>query len=177
MSVTRPYGTWPSPISAASVAAQSLRLGSVAIDGEDIYWLEGRPSEGGRSVLVRRTPDGTIADVTPSGFNVRTTVHEYGGGAYIVDQSTIYFSNFKDQQLYKQESGKEPQQITSADKMRYADGVIDRRRNLIFSVREDHTTSDRDAINTIVKIDLASAGAGEVIASGNDFYSSPRLSP
>jgi dipeptidyl aminopeptidase/acylaminoacyl peptidase len=172
-----PYGSWKSPITADLIVAGTISLGEITLEGEDIYWLEGRPSEGGRSVLVRRTPDGTIADVTPSGFNVRTTVHEYGGGAYIVDQSTIYFSNFKDQQLNKQESGKEPQQITSADKMRYADGVIDRRRNLIFSVREDHTTSDRDAINSLVKIELSGDGAGEVIVSGNDFYSSPRLSP
>src|SRR6185369_8764539 len=92
--VQKPYGTWPSPVTATVVAAQGLRLGSVAVDGDDVYWLEGRPAEGGRTVLVRRSPDGHIADVTPPPFYVRTRVHEYGGGAYVVDRGEIYFSNF-----------------------------------------------------------------------------------
>ena len=75
------------------------------VDGEDIYWIESRPSEGGRSVIVRRTPDGAIADMTPAGFNARTTVHEYGGGAYFVDAGPVYFSNFADQRLYRQIAG------------------------------------------------------------------------
>ena len=81
----QPYGTWPSPVTAALVAAQGLRLGSVVADGDAVYWVEGRPSEGGRSVVVRRTADGGIRDVVPAGFNARTRVHEYGGGAYLVD--------------------------------------------------------------------------------------------
>jgi dipeptidyl aminopeptidase/acylaminoacyl peptidase len=173
----RPYGSWKSPITADLIVAGTITLSEITLDGDDIYWLEGRPSEGGRSAIVRRTTDGNIADVTPPGFNTRTTVHEYGGGAYIVDRGTVYFSNFKDQQLYKQTPGQTPQQITTANNMRYADGVIDRRRNLIFSVREDHTSSDRDAVNSLVKIDLRGDTGGEVLVSGNDFYSSPRLSP
>jgi dipeptidyl aminopeptidase/acylaminoacyl peptidase len=177
MKEPRPYGSWKSPITSDLIVAGTITLSEIALDGEDIYWVEGRPSEGGRSVIVRRTSDGKIADVTPQGYNARTTVHEYGGGAYIVDHGTIYFSNFKDQQLYRQAPGQAPHPITSTEKMRFADGAIDRQRNLIFSVREDHTTSDRDAINAIVRIDLAGDSAGEVIVSGNDFYSSPRLSP
>ena len=172
-----PYGSWKSPITSDLIVAGTISLSEITLDGEDIFWIEGRPSEGGRSVVVRRTPDGTIADVTPPGFNARTTVHEYGGGAYIVDSGTVYFSNFADQRLYKQAAGEAPEPITAAEKMRYADGVIDRRRNLMFSVREDHTASDRDAINAIVKLNLLGDEGGEVIASGNDFYSSPRLSP
>src|SRR5262245_38830253 len=95
--VVKPYGTWPSPISAQTVAAEGLRLGSVAVDGDDVYWVEGRASEGGRNVLVRRSADGRVADVTPAGFNVRTRVHEYGGGAFVVASGEIYFSNFSDQ--------------------------------------------------------------------------------
>lgn len=172
-----PYGSWKSPITSDLIVAGTIGLSEIALDGEDIYWIEGRPSEGGRSVIVRRATDGNIADVTPPGFNARTTVHEYGGGAYIVDNGVVYFSNYKDQQLYRQTLGQAPEPITSAEKMRYADGVIDRRRNLMFCVREDHTLSDRDAANTLVKVDLAGDSGGEVIASGNDFYSSPRLSP
>src|ERR1041384_202215 len=172
-----PYGSWKSPITADLIVAGTITLSEITLVGEDIYWLEGRPSEGGRSVIVKRTPDGKTDDVTPQGFNARTTVHEYGGGAYIVDNGTVYFSNFKDQRLYRQAPGQNPETITTTEKMRYADGVLDRSRNLIVSVREDHTTSDRDAINSIVRIGLAGDTSGEVIVSGNDFYSSPRLSP
>lgn len=172
-----PYGSWKSPITSDVIVAGTIGLAEIALDGEDTYWIESRPSEGGRSVIVRRTPDGAVADVTPQGFNARTTVHEYGGGAYLVDAGTVCFSNFSDQRLYRQAPGEEPQPLTSTEKMRYADGVIDRRRNLIYCVREDHTGGGRDAINTLVRVNLAGESGGESIVSGNDFYSSPRLSP
>jgi len=171
------YGSWKSPITSDLIVAGTIGLGEITFDGDDLYWIESRPSERGRSVIVRRTPDGTVTDVTPYDFNSRTTVHEYGGGAYIVDAGDVYFSNFSDQQLYRQEKDQAPEAFTSTPKMRYADGVLDKKRNLIYSVREDHTQGGRDAINTLTKIDLAGDSAGEVIVSGNDFYSSPRLSP
>ena len=185
-------GTWTSPISAAVVAAQGLRLGAVAIDGDDAYWVEGRPAEGGRYVLVRRGPDGTVVDVTPSGFNVRTRVHEYGGAAYVVSGGEVYFSNFADQRIYRIRGPNAPVPITPAGEWFYADAVIDRRRRRLVCVREDHTQTG-EPVNTLVSISLdaaphegapyAEAGqgapdaAGEVIASGYDFYSTPRLSP
>ena len=101
MSRVSPYGTWTSPLSAAGVAAGGGRLGVVSLDGGDIYWLEGRPREGGRYALVRRTPDGSIADVTPPEINVRSRVHEYGGGAYVVAQGVVYCANFADQRVYR----------------------------------------------------------------------------
>ena len=73
------------------IVADTVGLASPGVDGEDLYWLEQRPQEGGRSVLVRRTQDGQTADLTPAPFNVRTRVHEYGGGAYIVSAGTAYF--------------------------------------------------------------------------------------
>ena len=172
-----PYGSWKSQITSDLIVAGTIGLGEIALDGEDIYWIESRPSEGGRSVIVRRTLDGAIADVTPPGFNARTTVHEYGGGAYFASAGTVYFSNFEDQRLYRQTPGEAMQPITSTQKMRYADGVTDHRRNLLYCVREDHTEGGRDAINTLVTINLGGDASGEVIVSGNDFYSSPRLSP
>jgi len=171
------YGSWKSPITSDLIVAGTIGLGEIALDGNDIYWIESRPSEGGRSVIVRRSPDGAISDVTPTGFNARTTVHEYGGGAYVVDAGSVYFSNYADQRLYLQSPGEAPQPITSAEKMRYADAVIDRRRNLIYAVREDHSEGGRDAINTLVKINLDGDTSGEIIVSGHDFFSSPRLSP
>jgi dipeptidyl aminopeptidase/acylaminoacyl peptidase len=171
------YGSWKSPITSDLIVAATVGLGEIALDGEDTYWIESRPSEGGRSVIVRRTSDGAVTDVTPPGFNARTTVHEYGGGAYFVAAGTVYFSNFADQRLYRQAPGEAPHPITSAEKMRYADGVMDRRRNLIYCVREDHSSGSRDAVNTLAKANIGGDAGGEVIASGNDFYSSPRLSP
>src|SRR5688572_27784501 len=109
-----PYGSWPSPLSAARVTAGALRLDQIQLDGDDVYWLEGRASEGGRNVIVRRSPSGEIADVTPPGCNVRTRVHEYGGGAYTVYRGTIFFSNFSDQRVYQQDPGKAPRSITEA---------------------------------------------------------------
>ncbi len=87
---TAPYGSWKSPITSDLIAGGSVRLGHVALDGGSVYWLESRPSEGGRYVLVRRGPDGTVEDVTQPGSNVRTRVHEYGGGSFLIAGDTIY---------------------------------------------------------------------------------------
>ncbi len=100
-----PYGTWRSPITADMIASGTIGLDQVALDGEDIYWIEARPAEGGQHVVVRRMPDGRTADVTPPPFSARTRVHEYGGGAYAVSGGTVYFSNFADQRLYRQDPG------------------------------------------------------------------------
>ncbi|MBD2000770.1 S9 family peptidase [Leptolyngbya sp. FACHB-541] len=174
-----PYGSWKSPITSDLIVQGTIRLGEIRLDGDDIYWSEGRPLEGGRSVVVRRTPDGTTTDITPTGFNVRTRVHEYGGGSYTVADKTVYFSNFADQRLYRQSVGSEPQPLTPEANLRYADAVIDRQRNRLICLREDHTASEREAVNTVVAVSLSadSPTAGEVLVSGNDFYSSPRLSP
>jgi len=182
--VHRPYGTWPSPLTAQVVASQGLRLGGVAVDGEDIYWLEGRPAEGGRTVLVRRSPDGQIGDVTPPPFYVRTRVHEYGGGAYVVDRGEIYFSNFSDQRIYRthRRGGSEeqdpPYAVTPEGPWFYADANVDRARQRLISVREDHSKDPQEPENTLVAIDLTGdPNAGQVIAGGYDFYSTPRLTP
>ena len=100
-------------------------------------------------MIVRRTADGRTADVTPPPFNVRTRVHEYGGGAYTVSEGAVHFSNFADQRLYRQTIDSQPEPLTADDRMFYADGVIDRVRNRIIAVREDHTTGSRDATNTL----------------------------
>jgi dipeptidyl aminopeptidase/acylaminoacyl peptidase len=257
----RRYGTWPSPIAAADVAAQGRRFSSVSIHGDDIYWIEGRPIEGGRNVLVRRRSDGSIVDIVPPGFNVRTRVHEYGGAPYTIAGGDVYFSNFADQRIYRVsvDGGSAPRNppyttdlgsaprnppdttdlgsaprnppdttdlgsaarnppygppgavtprdladgspvaITPPGDWFYADAIIDARRGRLICVREDHTAPG-EPVNTLVSIPLAgsvsrdgasdvgeqtsgtAAGsvgqhAGEIIASGYDFYSDPRLSP
>ena len=185
----RPYGTWPSPISAEAVAAQGVRLGSVTVDGDDVYWLERRPNEGGRSVLVRRRADGRLEELTPQGFNVRTRVHEYGGGAYIVASGQIYFTNFSDQRIYAGSQEQDPAYavtkqdppyavpVTPAGDRFYADFAYDAARRRLIAVREDHSQPGEPQ-TTIVGIPLVGReNAGDVIASGYDFYSTPRISP
>jgi dipeptidyl aminopeptidase/acylaminoacyl peptidase len=156
----------------------SVGLGQPTFDGDDIYWLELRPKEGGRNVIVKRSPSGTIIDVTPPGFNARTKVHEYGGGEYLVNNATAYFSNFSDQRLYRQEGQSAPEPLTAPGDVRYADGCLDYARSRIICVREDHTTQNSEAVNSIVAVNLqGSDDHGLVLVEGNDFYSSPRLSP
>ena len=185
---TAPYGSWKSPITSDLIVAQSIALSEVRLDGGNVYWLEGRPQEHGRYVVVRGGGDGRAADVTPQPFNARTRVHEYGGGSWTVQDGVVYFSNFADGRLYGQAAGAEPQALTPAPPTRgrdwrFADGVIDPRRKRWLGVREDHTV-DGEPVNAIVAVDLATAhaaegrdGAGRVLAGGHDFYASPRLSP
>jgi len=169
-----PYGSWGSPISSDLIVRGVVGLEQTRLDGLDAYWLERRPGEGGRNVVVRRAPDGRTEDVTPQPFNVRTRVHEYGGGDFAVHDGILYFSNFADQRLYSRGPGVEPQPLTPEADRRYADMIVDARRRRIVAVREDH--SEREPTNTLVGIDLED-GAERVLVSGNDFYSSPRLSP
>lgn len=172
-----PYGAWKSPITADKIVADSIGLADPFFAGDDVYWIEGRPQDQGRNVVVRRTPDGICEDVTPRPFNVRTRVHEYGGGAATVVDGTLYFSNFADQRLYAQPPGGDPRPITPPAAYRYADGVIDRHRQRWIGVREDHTGGEAAPVNAIVAVDLAHGGSGTMLVQGNDFYSSPRLSP
>jgi dipeptidyl aminopeptidase/acylaminoacyl peptidase len=175
-----PYGSWKSPITSDLIVSATVALGQIVLDGEDTYWVELRPSESGRNCVVRRTPDGALSDVTPQGFNARTRVHEYGGGDFAVRGGTVYFSNFTDQRLYRQDTpSSEPRAITPEEKFRYSDPVVDARRTRLVAVREDHTVEGREAVNTIVSLNLEGENedGGRVLVSGNDFYSSARISP
>jgi len=171
-----PYGSWKSPITSDLVASGAITLGQVVLDGHDVYWTETRPAEGGRNVIVKRTPDGRVADLTPAPFNVRTRVHEYGGGAFTVSLGVVFFSNFDDQRLYRQDPGQEPRALTSAAEIRYADGVVDSPRGRMICVQEDHTGGG-EAVNSLVALPLDGGQSSRVLVTGADFYSSPRLSP
>ena len=177
---TLPYGAWRSPIASELIVGDSIGLGDILGDGGDIYWIEGRPSEGGRNVLVRRTPDGIVADVTPAPYSARTRVHEYGGGAASVRDGAVFFSNFADQRLYRWEAGAAPTPVTpaavSGSSWRYADGWFDAPRRRWVGVREAHDADGR-VDNALVAVDLAQPGAGRILAQGRDFYASPKLSP
>lgn len=171
-----PFGSWKSPITSELIVSGTIGLGGISLGGNDLYWVEGRPSEGGRNVLVRKTPEGIKSDITPQPFNVRTRVHEYGGGSFLIAGGTIYFSNFADQRLYKQTPGGEPEPLTPENKMRYADAILDGARNRLICVVEDHSNAETEPENAIASISLES-GEVTILVSGSDFYSSPRLNP
>lgn len=167
-----PFGSWKSPITSELIVAQSIGLAEIRLDGGEPYWLETRPHEGGRGVVV------SGRDLVPPPFNVRTRVHEYGGGAWTVVDGTLYFSHDRDQRLYRLKRGAgEPEPLTPEGAFRYADGIIDKRRSLWIGVREDHSVAGHEPANTLVAVDLSQPSHGRVLAQGHDFYSSPKLSP
>ena len=179
---TAPYGTWHSPITPEMVTEAGIRLGEIITDGPDVYWLEGRPAEGGRNVIVRLGgPNGEPGpvDVTPEGYNVRNRVHEYGGAAYEVNDGVVYFSNFADQRIYRHKSGEQPNPVTADPDIpagdRFADGRFTPDGRFLVCVRERHVEG-REAVNEVVAVQV-DGGVQTVLASGHDFYSFPRLSP
>jgi dipeptidyl aminopeptidase/acylaminoacyl peptidase len=118
------------------------------------------------------------SDAIPQEFNARTRVHEYGGGDYLVHQGAIYFSNFADQRLYRLDASGSPQAVTAKGAVRYTDCSMDVTRNRLIGVREDHSLAEHEPINSIVALKLEGPEKhGELLVSGNDFYSNPRLSP
>ena len=175
-----PAGSWPTPITSELLVQAAAGLGEVVVDGDDVWWAESRPAEGGRTALVRHTADGTTADLLPPPWNARTRVHEYGGGAWTVRNGTAWLTSFADQRLYRVDPGAEPLAVTPepavpagvrhADLRVTADGGV-------LAVRETHTASGAaaDVVDEIVRI--SSDGAVEVLVSGPDFVSDPRVSP
>ena len=171
-----PYGSWRSPLSAAMAAEAGVRHSEPWLgDDGSAWWLERRPKDGGRTTLVH---DGQ--DVTPPDVNVRTRVHEYGGGAWFLHGDTAFFSNFDDQRLYRLDPGETPRPITpeppQPGSVRYADGRVSPDGRLIVCVRETHG-EDGEPANELVALPADGEGEPRVLASGRDFYSFPRLSP
>ena len=172
---TAPYGSWKSPITSSAIVAKAIAFGLTALDDEDVYWIEQRAQEAGRNVIVKRSDEGKIGDVTPAAFNARTRVHEYGGGAFCVDDGMVYFSNFKDQRLYRQVKDRKPAPLTPEKEWRYADAVVDCSRKRLICIREDHADKSKQAVNSLVSVDLNN-GSVNILTMGNDFYSNPRFS-
>jgi dipeptidyl aminopeptidase/acylaminoacyl peptidase len=173
------FGSWASPITVELMLKGTVQMRNQMVrwDGDDLYWSELRPDEAGRIVVCRRIAAGAISDVTPKGFNARTRVHEYGGGHFAVSGGTVWFTNYADQRLYRQDREGAPRPITPAADVRHADMVVDDRRGRLYAVREDHTVGAKEAVNTIVSLDWSRDRNPITIAEGNDFYSSPKLSP
>ncbi|MPV37302.1 alpha/beta hydrolase family protein [Georgenia subflava] len=194
-----PCGTWPSPVLAQTLTERAVSLSLPQIDGAHVYWLEGRPEEGGRTALVCRSADGEPADVVatmPDGSpaDVRSRVHEYGGAAYTVLAGTVVFSHGGDGRLYRLETGRgggrhagppsdpEPVGLTPEAQWRFADPVIDVTRGVVYAVREDHSSAadGGEPVNELVSVPLDGSAADDVsrvtaLVTGHDFVTSPVL--
>lgn len=176
-----PYGEWPSPITAEMVSSAANSLSQLRFDDGFAYWVESRPDEGGRTVVMRGSPHVAAADLTPPGFSARTKAHEYGGGAYCVHRGTVVFSNFEDQRLYRQDEGSDPVPITpdTGGAHRFADGIVADDGATWIGIRERHDLGDRvaDVVNELVALPIDGSAEPRVLASGRDFYAGPRPSP
>ena len=170
--MTSSYGSWRSPISSDDVALAGFGLSQLRVHGDETYWLESRPIEDGRRILVRRR-GGETADVTPSSFDVRSRVHEYGGGDYVVTPHAVYCSSQADQNLYRCSPDGPPVPLTRAGNLRFADGVY-AFHDTLFVVCEDHATAAPD--NYLARVDLPTGDVSRLV-SGADFFAYPRLSP
>jgi dipeptidyl aminopeptidase/acylaminoacyl peptidase len=178
MTSVSPTGSWTTPITSELVVRAAARLGEVVVDGDDVWWSESRPTEGGRSVIVRRSADGTVTDVLPAPWNARTRVHEYGGGAWTVSDGTLWFTEFTDQRLYRMDPGGTPTPVTPEPSVpagvRHADLLVT--PDGVRAVRETHPASGGAAavVNELVRV---SPDGTEVLVSGPDFVSDLRPGP
>lgn len=182
MSDTRPFGSWPSPISSEQLTQQSVRLGEPQITQAGTYWIESRPEEQGRCVLMFQAfGDARPVEMLASNISVRTRAHEYGGASYLVTDSDLFFVDAGDQRVYHvgltEPEPSQPVALTPAGAYRYADFCLDTQRQQLICVREDHTLSGAEETNELVAIDLRSDNTVKVIASGHDFFSNPRVTP
>jgi len=173
---TAPCGSWASPITSDLIVSATTGLTEPQICGDAVYWLEMRPREKGRYVVVRRDAGGAVTDVTPEGMSARTRVHEYGGGSYLATGDAVYFSNDADARLYVQRRGAPARPLTPQGDVRYADFILDAARGRLITVCEDHRGGGRHPKNFIAAVPVA-GGEPVVLAEGCDFYSNPRLSP
>ena len=174
---TAPYGSWTSVVSTDLFTSSSVGLVGGCVDGEDVYWVESHASQGGRASLWRLAADGSRTELTPDHY-VRSTVHEYGGGAFSVADGVAVFVAFPSQVVHVVEAGQPPRPITSEGTFRYGGLVVVPAQRAVYAVREDHSESDIDCTNVLVRLDLDgdNSDGGTVIASGSDFYSQPAVS-
>ncbi|RRD45330.1 alpha/beta hydrolase family protein [Buchananella hordeovulneris] len=183
-----PFGTWPSPVDADLITARSIKLSQVRVDNGDTYWVESRPMQAGRQILLRRSGDGTVQEVLPMTpedqlVDVRTRIHEYGGKAYQVSEGVIIVSHAGDGRVYKlvpEERITRLHPLTPAVGHRYGDFLIDNVRGLVYAVRERHTAGG--VVNDLVAIPLDGSAARElsairVIVDGVDFVAAPEMNP
>ncbi|MEX2962173.1 prolyl oligopeptidase family serine peptidase [Microbulbifer sp. TYP-18] len=180
--VQAPYGSWKSTIEADMLVKNSVRLSEASLVAGRYYWLESRPAEQGRSVLVQYCAASGRTDITPAPLSVRSKAHEYGGASYLVWQNRVYFVLAADQRIYQMDlDTRVPEPITPEGPFRYADLFLDRKRQRLLCVQEDYSPCDlgQEAVARIISIGLNQSSGTEqrVLAEGADFYSNPTLCP
>lgn len=177
---TKPFGGWDSPLSPSDVAGAALRFGLVRgrSDGT-IFWSEGRPTEQGRCVIMRKTSEGDAEDLLPPPYSARSRVHEYGGGEFTVAGDDVFFVNNEDQDIYRLTPGEEPQRVTNEPELRFADIDVDYSRNRLVAVAERQSNSHDHPQNLLVTVSLEGSAGKNVtpLVKGQDFYASPVINP
>jgi dipeptidyl aminopeptidase/acylaminoacyl peptidase len=181
-----PYGSWPTPITSELVVRSARLPSGIGSDGDDIWWSESRPEEGGRTAILRLGADGSRTEILPAPWNARTGVHEYGGGAWWVRGGVVWFADWTSQRLHRlafdgDPNDLDPEPITPEPAvprgLRYADGDVSPDGGTLLCVREEHFADGREAANTVVRLPADGSADPEVVVSGPDFVSDPRWSP
>ena len=172
-------GQWNAVITAEKVVTKALRFSSLQSTGHYLYWCEQRSQEKGRGCLMRWDPEGGLKELLPKGYSARSRVHEYGGSEFCVADGKIYFVNESDQQIYHFSEGNDPEQITKAEKFRFADLVYDHARDRLIAVAEEHKSGEKLPSNSLVNIGLSGYEFGgiSIMDDASDFYASPTISP
>ena len=176
-----PYGSWPTPITSELVVRAARVPGGVRVDGDDLWWSEMRPEEGGCIALLRRSPDGAFTEVVTAPTSARTAVHEYGGAAWWVDRGVLWYADWATQRLHRVEPGGEAVALTPEPTMprglRYADGSVSPDGRTLLVVQEEHHADGREPSNTIVRLAADAPSTPEVVVRGPDFVADPRWRP
>jgi dipeptidyl aminopeptidase/acylaminoacyl peptidase len=179
--VELPFGRWPTPIDSELVVRSARLPTAVQVDGEELWWSEARPEEGGRIAVLRRGPDGAVAEVVAAPWSARSGVHEYGGGAWWVRGGVCWFVDWATQRLHRCAGDGEPVVLTPEPPVprgwRYADGDLGPDGSTLLCVREEHHADGTEATNTIVRLDAHAPSTPAVVVEGPDFVSDPRWRP
>ncbi|MGB0459218.1 MAG: S9 family peptidase [Porticoccaceae bacterium] len=172
-----PFGTWPSSLSAEKVASAAPKINHIQSCNDLVTWVESRPNEGGRNVIIGRSKNGLIKDLIPAPYSHYSRVHEYGGMAYALSENSIYFVNASDQRIYQQPFGTTTPVAITESGLRFADLIIDSVNQRLIAVCEQHNETTEPE-NYLVGISLT-AGNKQLtpLARGADFYAYPRISP
>lgn len=170
------FGNWPSPLQAEAIAVGAIALRDLRSHRDTLYWLESRPAEQGRTTLMARGSSEEATELTPEPFNVRTRVHEYGGGAYLPCEAGVFFANWSDQRLYLIANGSIRAVSENDESLRFADFCWDVARQRLIAVTEQHLTG-AEPVNRLQAVYPEQPGAIATLHEGHDFYSSPTVSP
>ena len=177
-----PCGRWPSPITAGLVAQTAPAVNFLSVENDCLYWVESRPWDAGRNVIMCRNANGEVMDLLPPPFSHHSRVHEYGGRAYVVNRGVLYFIHALDQRLYALclSADATPRALTPSSNWRFADLIVDDHRHRIIAVGECHPENGEPA-NMLVSLQMDpihdAENTPQPIIHQADFYAYPRLSP